>query len=57
MNTYKYTKHNMRGNILQNMSDFDEIFSSIIKDGDYIMIKGSNATGLNMLSKKTMFWY
>ena len=42
----------MRGNILQNMSDFDEIFSSIIKDGDYIMIKGSNATGLNMLSKK-----
>ncbi len=52
LNTYKYTKHNMRGNILQNMSDFDEIFSSIIKDGDYIMIKGSNATGLNMLSKK-----
>jgi len=49
--TYQKTYKAKQGNILQNLNDFDEIFSDIINKGDYLMIKGSNATGLNRLSK------
>ena len=49
--TYKYTIKNKQGNILQYIFDFDDVFSNIIKRNDYLMIKGSNATGLNKLSK------
>ena len=41
-----------QGNILQNKDDIDLILGSTIKNNDYVMIKGSNATGLNILSKK-----
>jgi len=49
--TYQKTYKAKQGNILQNLNDFDEIFSDIINKNDYLMIKGSNATGLNRLSK------
>ncbi len=49
--TYKHTNEKKRGNILQNRGDFDEVFSNLIKKNDHLMIKGSNATGLNKLSK------
>ena len=49
--TYQKTYKSKQGNILQNLSDFDEIFSNTINQNDYLMIKGSNATGLNRLSK------
>ena len=49
--TYQKTYKSKQGNILQNLNDFDEIFSNIINKDDYLMIKGSNATGLNRLSK------
>ena len=49
--TYQKTYKAKQGNILQNLDDFDEIFSNIINKDDYLMIKGSNATGLNRLSK------
>ena len=49
--TYKYTSKSKQGNILQNKNDFDDVFSNVIKKNDYLMIKGSNATGLNKLSK------
>jgi murE/murF fusion protein len=48
--TYQKTYKSKQGNILQNLNDFDEIFSKIIKRNDYLMIKGSNATRLNSLS-------
>ena len=35
-----------------NVSDFDEVFSNLMNENDYLMIKGSNATGLNILSRK-----
>ena len=50
--TYQKTYKAKQGNILQNLNDFDEIFSDIINKDDYLMIKGSNNTGLNRLSKK-----
>ena len=49
--TYKNLNKNKQGNILQNKDDIDLVFSDIIKNNDYLMIKGSNATGLNILSK------
>ena len=48
--TYKYTSKDKQGNILQNRNDFDDVFSNVIKKNDYLMIKGSNATGLNIIS-------
>ena len=49
--TYKNLNKNKQGNILQNKDDIDLVLSDIIKNNDYLMIKGSNATGLNILSK------
>ena len=50
--TYKYLNKSKRGNILQNKDDIDSILRSTIANKDYLMIKGSNATGLNTISKK-----
>ena len=50
--TYKHLKKEKRGNILQNNEDIDLSLSKIISNNDYLMIKGSNATGLNNFTKK-----
>ena len=50
--TYKNLHKSKQGNILQNKDDIDLILINIINNNDYLMIKGSNATGLNILSKK-----
>ena len=50
--TYKNLHKSKQGNILQNKDDIDLILGKIINNNDYLMIKGSNATGLNILSKK-----
>ena len=50
--TYKHLNKNKRGNILQNDEDIDSSLETIISNNDYLMIKGSNATGLNQFSKK-----
>ena len=49
--TYKHLYKDKRGNILQNNEDIDLSLSKIIANNDYLMIKGSNATGLNDFSK------
>ena len=50
--TYKNLHKRKQGNILQNKSDIDLVLRNIINNNDYLMIKGSNATGLNILCKK-----
>ncbi len=50
--TYKHLNKDKRGNILQNNEDIDLSLSKMISNNDYLMIKGSNATGLNVFSKK-----
>jgi murE/murF fusion protein len=52
LNTYKNIKVNKRGNIFQQDEDVDFTLNNIIANNDYLMIKGSNATGLNKFSKK-----
>jgi len=49
--TYKNLNKDKRGNILQCNEDVDLILKNIIANNDYLMIKGSNATGLNIISK------
>ncbi len=49
--TYKNLKKEKRGNILQCAGDVDFILKNIIANNDYLMIKGSNATGLNIISR------
>jgi UDP-N-acetylmuramyl pentapeptide synthase len=48
---YKNLEKSKRGNICQSNQDVDLILKNIITNGDYLMIKGSNATGLNVISK------
>ncbi len=52
IDTYRFVKRNKRGNILHSEKDFEDVVQPILKQNDYLMIKGSNATGLNMLSKR-----
>ena len=40
-----------RGNILQLKSDINDVLIPILQNNDYLMIKGSNATGLQEISK------
>ena len=43
---------NKRGSILKNDSQLDHLINNKLKNGDYLMIKGSNSTGLfNYVSK------
>ena len=50
--TYKNIDRVKRGNIFQQEKDIDFTLNDIIANNDYLMIKGSNATGLNDLSKR-----
>ena len=50
--TYKQLNKNKRGNILQDNEDIDISLREMISNNDHLMIKGSNATGLNDFSKK-----
>ena len=50
--TYKHLKKVKRGNIFQDEEDIDLNLRKMISNNDYLMIKGSNATGLNNFSKK-----
>ena len=50
--TYKNIVKNKRGNIFQQDEDIDFTLKNIISNNDYLMIKGSNATGLNNMSKR-----
>ena len=50
--TYKHINKEKRGNILQSIEDIDLSLRRMISNNDYLMIKGSNATGLYDFSKK-----
>ena len=52
LTTYKNIDMAKRGNIFQQEEDIDFTLNNIIANNDYLMIKGSNATGLNNLTKR-----
>ena len=45
--TYKGLVANKKAKILNNKSDMLKIIKDDFKNGDYLMVKGSNSTGLN----------
>ena len=47
---YKFINKNKRGELINNFEKFDRVISKILKNGDYLMIKGSNATKLYTVS-------
>ena len=57
LTTYKEILKKKRGNIFQHNEDVDFTLNKIIANNDYLMIKGSNATGLNNLSKRLIKGY
>jgi len=52
LETYKFVRKNKKGKILNAISDIGSLIKNYINDNDYVMIKGSNLTGLNNFCKK-----
>jgi len=50
--TYKFLKKNKKGEIVKDLKSFDYKISKVLRNGDFLMIKGSNATKLHEISKK-----
>ena len=50
--TYKNLKKNKRGEIVKDLKLFQNKISKVLRNGDYLMIKGSNATKLHEVSRK-----
>ena len=49
---YKFLKKNKKGEIVSNLKSFDHKICKVLRNGDFLMIKGSNATKLHEISKK-----
>ena len=49
--TFNYLSTNKKGKIFKNLSEAHTHFGKILHNRDLLMIKGSNATGLNQFSK------
>jgi len=50
--TFNKIRPQKRGKILYSSIDVSNFLKNDIKDGEYLMIKGSNSTGLNTMTKK-----
>ncbi len=50
--TFNKIRTQKRGKILQSTSDVLEIIKNELNNGDFLMIKGSNSTGLNKITKQ-----
>ena len=51
VDTFNKIRPQKRGKILYSIKDISNFLNDDIKDGEYLMIKGSNSTGLNNISK------
>ena len=49
--TFNYLSTNKKGKVFRNLKDAYDHFSKILHNNDLLMVKGSNATGLNQFSK------
>jgi len=49
--TFNYLSTNKKGKVFRNLKDAYDHFSKILHNNDLLMVKGSNATGLNRFSK------
>ena len=51
IDTFNKIRPQKRGKILYSSKDVSNFLNNDIRDGEYLMIKGSNSTGLNNISK------
>ena len=49
--TFKGLKQNKKAEILNNKTDIANLIINNLKNNDYLMIKGSNSTGLHKITK------
>ena len=49
--TFNYLLSNKKGKVFDNLKEAYNYFGKIIRNNDLLMVKGSNATGLNQFSK------
>ncbi len=52
LSTFNKIRPQKKGKILYSSRDVSNFLKNDIKDGEYLMIKGSNSTGLNIMAKK-----
>jgi len=50
--TFNYLSTNKKGKVFKNLKEAYNHFGKILHNNDLLMVKGSNATGLNQFSKK-----
>ena len=50
--TYRFLKKNKKGAIVSDLKSFNYKISKLLNNGDFLMIKASNAMGLHEVSKK-----
>ena len=51
LETYRLISKKKRGEVIKDLKSFSGKISNILNNGDYLMIKGSNATGLHKVSE------
>ncbi len=51
LETYKFLKEHKRGEVVKDLKLFKNKIFKVLSDGDFLMIKGSNATRLHEVSK------
>ena len=49
--TFKHLLNHKKGKVFNNLIEANDYFKKFINNNDLLMIKGSNATGLNQFSK------
>ena len=49
--TYRFLKKHKRGEVVKNLKLFKNKITKVLRNGDFLMIKGSNATKLHEVSK------
>ena len=52
--TYRFLKKHKRGEVVKNLKLFKSKITKVLKNGDFLMIKGSNAKKLHEVSKGFM---
>ena len=53
LETYRFLKKNKKGEVIKNLKVFKNQMTKVLRNGDFLMIKGSNATKLHEVSKRT----
>ena len=48
--TYQGLKNNKKGLVLSGILKINHLIDKILSNNDYLMIKGSNSTGLNIIA-------